>query len=262
MRSGNPALNENVFAPVPGWEALDRTSQRSTTMTVQGTAIKSGILLLACAITAVVAYGQAAAGSTLAMPLMIGGLIGGLVLGLIMAFVPKSAPFLAIPYAVCEGLFVGVLSYVMATRVGAKGAVGTALAGGIVFQAVLLTFGVFASMLILYATRVLRATPMFTKMVIIGTAGVGVTYLATMVLGLFGMQVPYIHGSGPIGIGFSLVVIGLAAFNLVLDFNFIEQGAAQGAPKHLEWYGAYGLLVTLVWLYIEILRLLSKLRKN
>lgn len=264
MRSGNPALNSRAFTPVPGWETLDAPARRTTTMTIQGTAAKAGLMLAFCAATAVWSYGQAAAGASYTMPMMLGGVLGGLVLGLIIAFAPRTAPYLSIPYALCEGVFLGVLSLVVAQRVGqaGSGAVKSALAGGIVFQAIVLTFGVFAGMLILYATRILRATPLFTKVVLIGTAGVALTYVATILLGFFGVQIPYIHGSGPVGIGFSLVVVGLAAFNLVLDFDFIEANAQRGAPKYLEWYGAFGLMVTLVWLYIEILRLLSKIQRK
>lgn len=264
MRSGNPALNSRAFAPVPGWEGLDAPARRSATMTIPGTAAKAGLMLAFCAGAAVWSYTAAAAGAGFAMPVMLGGLAGGLVLAFIIIFAPRTAPYLSIPYALCEGLFLGVISLVIAQRVGqaGPGAVKSALAGGIVFQAILITFGVFGGMIILYATRVLRATPVLTKVVIIGTAGVGLTYLASIVLGLFGVQVPYIHGSGPVGIGFSLLVVGLAAFNLVLDFDFIEANAQRGAPKHLEWYGAFGLMVTLVWLYIEILRLLSKMQRK
>ncbi|MCC6678770.1 MAG: Bax inhibitor-1/YccA family protein [Phycisphaerales bacterium] len=265
MRSGNPALNSRAFTPVPGWESLDAPARRSTTMSIPGTAAKAGLMLAFCAATAVWSYNAAAAGAGYAMPMMLGGVFGGLVLALIITFAPKTAPYLSIPYALCEGLFLGVLSLVVAQRIGqgaGGNAVKTALAGGIIFQAIILTFGVFAGMLILYATRILRATPLFTKVVLIGTAGVGLTYLATILLGFFGIQIPYIHGSGAIGIGFSLVVVGLAAFNLVLDFDFIEENAQRGAPKYLEWYGAFGLMVTLVWLYIEILRLLSKIQKK
>lgn len=268
MQSGNPALNSRAFTPVPGWETLDAPARRSMTMTIPGTAAKAGLMLAFCSAAAVWSYTAAAGGASYAMPMMMGGVIAGLVLALIISFAPKTAPYLAIPYSLCEGLFLGVLSFMVAQQVGQSvgqgggSAVKTALAGGIIFQAIVLTFGVFGGMLILYATRILRATPLFTKMVLVGTAGVALTYLATIVLGLFGVQIPYIHGSGMIGIGFSLLVVGLAAFNLVLDFDFIEQNAQRGAPKHLEWYGAFGLMVTLVWLYIEILRLLSKIQKK
>jgi uncharacterized YccA/Bax inhibitor family protein len=131
-----------------------------------------------------------------------------------------------------------------------------------VLQAVGLTFAVFLVMLLLYSTRTLRATPGFTKAVIGCTLGVGMLYLAGWILAIFGMRIPYIHEGGVIGIGFSLFVVGLAAMNLILDFDFIEDAAGKGAPKRMEWYGGFALLVTLVWLYLEILRLLSKLQRN
>jgi uncharacterized YccA/Bax inhibitor family protein len=131
---------------------------------------------------------------------------------------------------------------------------------GIVMQAVLLTFGTLGSLLLAYTSRLIRATENFKLGVVAATGGVALFYLVSMILGFFGVQIPMIYGSGLIGIGFSAVVVVIAALNLVLDFGFIEQGAAEGAPKYMEWYAAFGLIVTLVWLYMEILRLLSKLQ--
>ena len=133
---------------------------------------------------------------------------------------------------------------------------------GIVAQAVLLSLAVLGLMLFLYTNGTLRATPALTKGIMVATLAVFAVYMATMVMGFFGMRIPYIHESGPIGIGFSLFVVGLAAFNFILDFDSIEQGAQAGAPKYMEWYCGFGLLVTLLWLYVEILRLLMKLNSS
>lgn len=130
---------------------------------------------------------------------------------------------------------------------------------GITLQAALLTMCIFLGMLLAYKTGLIRATAGFKKGIIAATIGIALVYLFSMVLGLFGVAVPYLHDSTPIGIGISVVIIIIAALNFILDFNFIEEGAQQGAPKYMEWYGSFGLLVTLVWLYIEIIRLLAKL---
>ncbi len=158
--------------------------------------------------------------------------------------------FLAPIYAILEGLALGVISIMMELR----------FPGGIAMQAVGLTFGTFLALLIAYKSRIIRATENFKLGIAAATGGIFVIYMISFVLGFFGMNVPYIHESGLIGIGFSLFVVVIAALNLVMDFDFIESGAEQGAPKYMEWYGAFGLLITLVWLYIEILNLLAKLR--
>jgi len=154
-------------------------------------------------------------------------------------------------YAVAEGFFLGGLSGLVNLRFP-----------GIPFQAVCLTFGTLFMLLMAYQTGWIRATENFKLGVTAATGGICMLYLVSMVMGFFGMQIPFIHESGPIGIGFSVFVVIIAALNLVLDFDFIEHGAEHGAPKYMEWYAAFGLLVTLVWLYIEILRLLSKLARR
>lgn len=239
-RSGNPTLNENTF------ERSGHYNDQET-MTIGGTVNKSFMLLALLIGAAVISWVMFFNGYDM-FPLMVGGAIGGFVLALIISFAPKSAPFLAPIYAVAEGLFLGALS-----------ANYESLYYGITLQAALLTMCVFLGMLLAYKTGLIKASPGFRRGIIAATAGVALIYLLSFVLGLFGVTVPYLHDSTPIGIGISIVIIIIAALNFVLDFNFIEEGAQQGAPKYMEWYGSFGLLVTLVWLYIEIIRLLSKL---
>ena len=184
-------------------------------------------------------------------PWLWGGLIAGLVLALITIFAPKAAPFTSPLYALAEGLFLGALSAFVEMQYP-----------GIAFQAVGLTFCTLFAMLVLYTTGVIRATPAFRRGIMAATFGIMMIYLLSWILRMFGVEVPYIHGSGLVGIGFSLFVVVIAAMNLVLDFDLIEEGAKRGSPKYMEWFAAFGLLVTLVWLYIEILRLLSKLRQR
>ncbi|GIO89490.1 MULTISPECIES: Bax inhibitor-1/YccA family protein [Paenibacillus] len=239
-RSGNPTLNENTFE-------RSRHYNDQETMTIGGTVNKSFMLLALLIGAAVISWVMFFNGYDM-FPLMVGGAIGGFVLALIISFAPKSAPFLAPIYAVAEGLFLGALS-----------ANYESLYYGITLQAALLTMCVFLGMLLAYKTGLIKASPGFRRGIIAATAGVALVYLLSFVLGLFGVTVPYLHDSTPIGIGISIVIIIIAALNFVLDFNFIEEGAHQGAPKYMEWYGSFGLLVTLVWLYIEIIRLLAKL---
>lgn len=236
MRTSNPALNDEVFQVGASY---DRT------MTVPGTAIKTGVLLGVLVFAASVSW-------TNPTPLVVfGGGIAGLILAIITVFSPRSSPFTAPMYAFAEGLLLGGVSQMVNTRFP-----------GIAFQAMALTCGTLASLLIAYMAGIVRATEKFKLGVCAATGAIFLVYLVGFVLSFFGAGIPYIHGTGPIGIGFSLIVVVIAALNLVLDFDFIENGARNGAPKYMEWYGAFGLLVTLVWLYIEILRLLSKLRSN
>jgi uncharacterized YccA/Bax inhibitor family protein len=179
------------------------------------------------------------------------GAIAGLVLGLVTSFARRFAFVTAPLYALAEGAFLGWISH--RTEVGAPGAVKTAVLG---------TFGTTFARLAIYRLRIITVTENFRLGVAAATGGLALLYLLTFVLGLFGVRVPYVHESGLIGIGITLFAIGVAAMNLVLDFDYIEQAAERGAPKYLEWYGAFALMVTLVWLYMEILRLLSKLRSR
>ncbi len=158
-----------------------------------------------------------------------------------------SAPL----YAVFEGLFLGAISFLF-----------NSMFPGIVMQAVMLTLGVLFLMLFLYKSRIIKVTAGLRAGIIMATGAIALVYIITLVLGLFGISIPYIHSNGWIGIGFSVVVVGIASFNLLLDFDFFEKGSASGAPKYMEWYAAFGLMVTLIWLYLEILRLLAKLRSR
>jgi uncharacterized YccA/Bax inhibitor family protein len=194
---------------------------------------------------------KAAAEGKNVMPWMIGSAIFGLVLAFIMVFKKQWSAFLAPVYALAEGVFVGAISayYNYAFE---------EIAPGIVMQAVGLTFGVVIAMFALYQFGVIKATQQFKSIVITATAGIAIFYLLSFVLRMFGVQMPLIHDNSTWGIVFSLIVVGIAAMNLILDFDLIEQGSKQGAPKYMEWYGAFALMVTIVWLYLEILRLLSK----
>ena len=219
-------------------------------MTIQGTVLKTAILVVILLVTAAYTWSQAAAGATtVAYGLLIAGAIGGFITALVTIFIPKVSPFTAPIYAALEGLVLGAISAVFET-----------MYPGIVIQAVGLSIGVLAVMLFVYGTGIIRATEKFKIGVVAATGAVCLVYLVDIVVSLFGTRLPFIHESGPVGIGFSLVVVVIAALNLILDFDFIEQGVRQQAPKYMEWYGGFSLLVTLVWMYLEILRLLAKLR--
>lgn len=242
MESSNPVLKSSVF------EGLREDTSR---MTINGTITRTLILLVLVVSSALFTWSKVMAGDVAgAVPWMIGGGIGGLVFCLITCFAQRAAPVTAPIYAVCEGLLLGALSAFMQARYQ-----------GIVLQAVLLTMGTLFGLLFAYRAGLIRATEKFKLGVFAATIGIMVVYLIGMVMNLFGKGIPYIHESGTIGICFSLFVVVIAALNLVLDFDFIEQGEAAGAPKYMEWYAAFGLMVTLIWLYIEFLRLLSKLRR-
>jgi uncharacterized YccA/Bax inhibitor family protein len=245
MRTSNPTLNQNTFA-----EAALTSAQP---MTLQGTINKTALLLAFVLVAAVFTWQKALANPASAMPWMWGGAIAGFVLCLITCFKKEWAPITGSLYAAAEGLFVGALSALYETQFN-----------GIVLQAVLLTIGVLLALLAAYSMRLIKATENFKLGVVAATGGIALVYLATIVLGFFGIHIPYIHESGLVGIGFSVFVVIIAALNLVLDFDFIENGCAHGAPKYMEWYAAFGLVVTLVWLYVEILRLLAKIssRRN
>jgi uncharacterized YccA/Bax inhibitor family protein len=244
MRSANPVLTNDVFR-------IEVAGQRADVMTLQGTVIKTGILLALVVGAAAVSWLRVVAEPGTAYGFLVGAGLGGLVAALATVFKPTWAPYSSPVYAVLEGLSLGALSKIV-----------DMLYPGIVPQAVCLTFGTLAALLVAYSARLIRATENFKLGIVAATGGICLVYLATFLLGLFHVRVPYIHESGLIGIGFSLFVVVIAALNLVLDFDFIERGAEQGAAKHLEWYGAFGLMVTLVWLYVEILHLLMKLQRR
>ena len=243
LRSGNPALRADTFTRVPSVVGHE-------TMTIGGTVNKTAMSLAILFVAAMYVWGRGTA-EGLPMGLVVGGFIGGFVVALVTVFKQTWAPYTTPLYAALEGLALGGISYLFEQRYP-----------GIVAQAVFLTFGTLGALLFAYRSGIIRATENFKLGVCAATGGIGIVYLLSFVLGFVGINVPLIHSSGTFGILFSLFVVVIAALNLVLDFDFIEEGAERGAPKYMEWYGAFGLLVTLVWLYLEILRLLAKLQSR
>lgn len=239
MISGNPTLSEKTF------QKVDRGSSTDQGMTIAGTINKTGILFFILMLGASISW---FAPSQL---FVWGGAIGGFILAMVTIFKKEWAPVTAPIYAALEGLFLGAISVMYQQAYG-----------GIVFNAVLLTLGVFAAMLMAYQSGFIKVTQKFRTGVIAATGGIFLVYLATFVLGFFGIEVSLIHGSGLMGIGFSLIIVGVAALNLVLDFDMIDKGAEAKAPKYFEWYTSFALMITLIWLYIEILRLLAKLQRR
>jgi uncharacterized YccA/Bax inhibitor family protein len=222
------------------------------TMTIAGTVNKAGILMLCVLATAIWTWndyftnGAAAVGGYIAL-----GAFGGFIVAMVTTFKKEWSPITAPIYALLEGLFLGALSAMFEMRFP-----------GIAIESVALTFGTCLCMLLAYRSGLIRPTQKFVMGIVAATGGIAIVYFASMLLGFFHVQVPGIFGSGPIGVLFSLAVVIVAALNLILDFSVIEEGAYRGAPKYMEWYSAFGLMVTLVWLYLEIIRLLSKLRDN
>ncbi|MBI4425933.1 MAG: Bax inhibitor-1/YccA family protein [Elusimicrobia bacterium] len=243
IRSGNPALTADTFRSV-GYAG------GAETMTLQGTVNKTAITLLIAMTAALFTWGRAFAGQPVAPFMLLGGL-GGLVVGLVTIFKKTAAPVTAPLYGAFEGLLLGGLSATYEARFP-----------GIVMNAVGLTFGTLFALLLAYKSGLIRPTQNFRLGLAAATGGIFLLYLVNMVLSFFGRSIPFIHQSGPLGIAFSAFVVAIAALNLVLDFDFIERGAESNAPKYMEWYGAFGLVVTLIWLYIEILHLLSKLQSR
>ena len=256
IRSGNPALKESTFLDLGSGTVVSRDAGA---MTLNGTVNKTGILLLLSVLTAAFAWTQSVVtgpdGTAMVAPgitiYALGGAIGGFILALVTVFKKTWSPVTAPLYALVEGFFLGTIS-----------AVYNAKFDGIVMQAVMLTFGILFALLFAYRSGLIKATENFKLGVVAATGGIALVYLASIALGFFGIKIPMIHESGLVGIGFSLFVVVIASLNLVLDFDFIESGVEQGAPKYMEWYGAFGLMVTLVWLYLELLRLLSKLQSR
>jgi uncharacterized YccA/Bax inhibitor family protein len=239
MESSNPLLNR----------VIDLSQERETTSTMDmaGVVNKTGILILLCLGAGAFSWSQ----PQLQGPFIFVGLIGGLIACLVGTFKPATTPVTAPLYAVMEGLCLGALSQILNLRYP-----------GIMVNALFLTFGVLALMLALYATRVIRVTDKMVQGIFVATASVAVVYLIDMIMRMFGAHVPYIHESGLVGVGISLVIVGIAAFNLLVDFAVIENNILRRSPKFMEWYCGMALLVTLVWLYMELLRLLSKMRNR
>ncbi|MBZ0224142.1 MAG: Bax inhibitor-1/YccA family protein [Dokdonella sp.] len=254
MRSGNPALSDKTFLDL-GSGTVVRSD--SGAMTLNGTVNKTALLLVITLAGALFSWSQfsaamAAGNPGAIMPYVWGGAIGGFIVALITVFKKTWSPVTAPLYAGLEGLFLGAISAMFELRYP-----------GIVTQAVLATFGTLAALLMAYRSGLIKATENFKLGVVAATGGIALMYLAQIGMNLFGFHgMSFINGSSALGIGFSVVVVIVAALNLVLDFDFIEQGVERGAPKFMEWYAAFGLLVTLVWLYLEMLRLLSKLQSR
>jgi len=240
MRSGNPVLTDNTFSGVRSYEPDD-------VMSIQGTTNKSFILLFLVMLTASWVWSNPAPGLSFLLP----ALVGGFVAALITIFKKEWSPVTAPIYAFLEGIVLGAVSILFEQSYP-----------GIVMQAVGLTMGTLCALLIAYRSGMITVTDQFRRGIVAATGGIALYYLLSLILGFFHIRLPLIYNSGPLGIGFSLIVVIIAALNLVLDFDFIERGTRMGVPKYMEWYGAFGLMVTLIWLYMEILRLLSKLRRR
>ena len=239
MRSGNPALNKNTFK---NFTAVD-----GNTMTIDGTVNKTAFSLIILLFCAFYTY------SSNNTSLIWFGIIGGFILAIATMFKKEWSPFTVPAYAALEGLALGGISSIY-----------NHMYTGIVQQAIFLTIGIFGALLFAYKTKIIQPSENFKLGIFAATGGIGVVYLINFVMRFWGsgLSIMSIENASMMSIGFSLFVVVIASLNLVLDFDFIEQGAERGAPKYMEWYGAFGLMVTLVWLYIEILRLLSKLQSR
>mgnify|MGYP005745593539 FL=1 len=238
LRSGNPVLSKKTF---------DNTISVSEKMTIEGTVNKTGVSLLILVGTGYLTF------DTLNPILLIGCGIGGFIFALVTIFKKEWAPITVPIYAALQGAMLGGISYMY-----------NYLYDGIVTNAILLTVGILVSLLIAYRSGYIKATENFKLGIFAATGGIAIVYLVNFIMGFFGtgIGVMNVNNASPLSIGFSIVVVIIAALNLVLDFDFIEEGAEKGAPKYMEWYGAFGLLVTLIWLYLEILRLLAKLNSR
>jgi uncharacterized YccA/Bax inhibitor family protein len=245
MRTSNPALNAKAFQG----EGVGL----GEAMTLQGTVNKTGLLLICVIATAAWTWTiyTRSQNSSAVLPLLVLGGIGGFILALITIFKKTWAPVTAPIYALLEGLLLGGISAIYDVRFH-----------GIAIQAVSLTFGTLAILLLAYRSGLIPVTEKFRLGVVAATGGIALFYVATIVLGFFGIHFTTLYGAGPVGIAFSAFVVVIAALNLVLNFDLIESGVAAGAPKYMEWYAAFGLMVTLIWLYLEILNLLAKLRSR
>jgi uncharacterized YccA/Bax inhibitor family protein len=243
LRTSNPALREDVLTAT----RLDGGG----TMTVNGTVNKTSLLLILALFTASASWVLGTTGGPAIGGWAIGASLGGLAVAIATIVRPRWSPVTAPIYALLQGVVLGLVSMWF-----------EASYPGIAIQAVALTFGVFGVMLVLYRTGVVKVTQRFRAGVLGATLGIAVVYLVSLVLGLFGVRVPFLYDASPLGILISLAIVTVAALNLVLDFDLIDHGARSGAPAYMEWYAAFGLLVTLVWLYLELLRLLARLRQR
>jgi uncharacterized YccA/Bax inhibitor family protein len=246
--SSNPAMKESIF------DKIAVTASSSGAMTVKGALVKTFLLLAMTILAAAFTWRMVFyANNPMAVsPWLWGGLIAGFVLALIICFVPKTAPYLAPLYAAAEGFALGAISAFYEARFAG-------IYHGIVVTAVSITLLTALVMLFCYMTGVIKVTNKLRSVIVIATISIGVFYFAVIILRLFHVETPFYHGSGWLSIAISAVIVVVAALNLLLDFDFIEKGSQRGAPKYMEWYGAFGLLLTLVWLYLEMLRLISKI---
>ena len=252
-RSGNPAFKRNFdqggfrtqsssdMNTASGFRTSSSTVENTNLMTLDGAVNKTGILLALCFSGAFVGWNFPA----LAIPCA----LLGFVLAMVTIFrspekVASTAPF----YAIAQGIFLGGVTMMF-----------EGMYPGIAVQALGLTFGITVSLLFCYKSGLIKPTENFKLMIVSATAGIAILYLVSFIMSMFGSPISFIHSNGLMGIGFSVFVVGIAALNLVLDFDFIEEGAEVGLPQYMEWYGAFSLMVTLVWLYLEILRLLAKI---
>ena len=252
MRTSNPALSGDAFR-------AEGVAYGGESMTISGAVNKTGILVILCVLTAAWTWNRffgAASTSpeeamqTVALPVMAGG-IGGFIVAMVTIFKKEWSAVTAPIYALLEGLVLGGVSALLELRFH-----------GIAIQAVALTLGVLVAMLLAYRSGLIKVTDKLRLGIVAATGGIAVFYFLQFILGFFGIHFTTINGATPIGIGFSVLVVAIAALNLVLDFDLIENGARYGAPKYMEWYSAFALMITLVWLYFEILRLLSKVRSR
>jgi len=253
LKTSNPALGENTFRGLGGggqygYGPIDVASR----MTLSGTVNKTGLLLICAFATAAWTWYRFMETRDMSQvaPMLLIGLFGGFIMAMVTAFKKEWSPVTAPIYALLEGMVLGGISAIFDLRYP-----------GIAVQAVALTFGTLLALLFAYSSRLIKVTAKFQLGVVAATGGIMLFYFLQMILSFF--HVPFlssVYGSGPVGIVFSVIVVAVAALNLILDFNFIEQGVNYGAPKYMEWYGAFGIMVTLVWLYLEILRLLAKMR--
>lgn len=238
LRSGNPVLSKETFT---------NTVLSSDKMTIEGTVNKTAISLLLLVGTGYFTF------DVISPVLLIGAGIGGFILAIVTIFKKEWAPITVPLYAIFEGALLGGISFMYNSSYN-----------GIVTNAILLTVGILVSLLIAYRSGYIKATENFKLGIFAATGGIAIVYFVNFIMGFFGsgLGIMSVNNASPLSIGFSIVVVIIASLNLVLDFDFIEEGAEKGAPKYMEWYGAFGLLVTLIWLYLEILRLLAKLNSR
>lgn len=287
FRTSNPAMNNSAFAPAerwsgginphathePGLREARASLQRSNTMSMQGTVSKSALLISICAVLAIVTWNVGLDGAQMTPAgwlMTLGGAIGGMLLCVTTCFKPQWSPVTAPIYAALEGMFVGGVSAIYAANIHPTGVEAEGVRGmlntGLIFNAGLLTFGIFGGLLGAYSFKLIRPNRLFYNITLVGTLGVCVYGLIAMIAGFAGVNglwsVYDPTNGGLISVGFSLLVVGLASMNLVLDFDLASNGVKNGAPKYFEWYAGFALLVTLVWLYVEVLRLLSKLQSR